>query len=76
MVRVILTNHLVVRFLDRGFDISVIIRIAKDGRIVKNGLNGTIVVQGPDYHGRIIEVVCIQTGNKLIVKTAYYEDNI
>jgi hypothetical protein len=76
MVEVILTNHLVVRFLDRGFDISVIIRIAKNGKIVKTEPDGTIVVIGKDYNGRNIKVALIQRGRKIIVKSAFYENNL
>ena len=76
MVKIILTHHLVSRAYERNIDIAMIIQIAKNSRLVKINTDDTIGATGKDYASRSITVVYIKRNNTIIIKTAYYENNL
>ncbi len=76
MAEVILTNHIKYRLYERNIDVHDTKKIAKNGKVTKTDIDGTITKHGICSNGRPLSVVTIEINNKLIIKTAYYEDKI
>jgi len=70
----ILTNHVKTRLIERGISVHDVKQIAKKGQIIKSNPDCSIVKKGTSYIGKILIVVLIKQINKIIIKTAYYED--
>ena len=47
-------------------------RLLKKGKVTKTDPDGTITQTGICSNGKILVVVSIKGGNKIIIKTAYY----
>ena len=76
MPEIVLTYHLIHRLIERGIDTFLIKSIIKSGYIEKVQADGTILVKGHDYQGRVVKVAYFIKGGKIIVKTAFYDDNV
>lgn len=72
MPRVELTNHAKYRLMEREIDVHQAKKVAKNGSVVKQDSDGTIVVKGTTDQGKILKVVYKIENNKLIIITAYY----
>ena len=72
MAEIVLTNHVQVRLLERGIDTHEAKKIAKNGKVTKTESDGTLTKEGVCGNGKILTVVLIKQGNKIIIKTAYY----
>lgn len=74
MAEIAVTNHAKYRFLERGIDVHEAKKIAKNGQVTKTESDGTIIKTGVCSNGRLLVVVSTVERNKIIIKTAYYEN--
>jgi ribosome maturation protein Sdo1 len=59
--------------IERQIDAHEVRQISKNGKIAKIENNGTIIKEGILSNGKLLKVILIPSGNKLLLKTAYYE---
>lgn len=74
MADVAVTNHAKYRFMERGISVHEAKKIAMSGQILKREIDGTLVKNGICSNGRLLVVVSTKEANKIIIKTAYYEN--
>ena len=72
MAEIVLTDHVKYRLFEREIDTHEAKKIVKNGKITKTDPDGTITQSGLCSNGKILTVVSIKEGNKIIIKTAYY----
>ena len=75
MAKVVLSNHVQYRLYEREIDAHEAIRIAKDGKVTKRSLDGSIIREGMCSNGKKLFVVSILQGSNIVIETAYYDKN-
>jgi len=74
MAEVAVTNHAKYRFIERGISVHEAKKIAKSGQIINREVDGALVKNGICNNGKLLTVVSVKEANKIIIKTAYYEN--
>ena len=69
-----MTHHVKSQMIEREVSVHDARNIAKNGKIIKSGLDGIIIRTGKGYNNRPIEVVTKEFNSKIIIITAYYAD--
>jgi hypothetical protein len=74
MAEVILSDHAKYRLLERQIDTHEAKKVAKSGKVTKTQPDGTIIKTGVCSNGKFLTVAILKVGNKVVIKTVYYED--
>jgi len=77
-MKVILTNHVKCKLLERNIDVSTAKRVAKNGKKTSGGMEGIIIKKEILEGDRVLKVLIKEMFGgkvkKIIIITAYYED--
>ena len=73
MPKIVLTNHVKLRLLERNIDVHDIKMVVVNGKVTKTEPDGTLIKVGICDDKKTLAVVYMSIGSKFIIKTAYYE---
>jgi len=73
-MKVVISNHAIYRINEREISSHDVRKIAKNGNIIKENNDGSLIKRGKSFNGRNLTVIVKCYNTDVVVITTYYEN--